>query len=275
MVGIENRYSLFYNVSMIETAVETAVKKFARFCAHVTFGIKRNKEMWHAITNTKGASRKLKQLRCEMNTNRLVRIGADGLRSGKITDFNEDFYAKMSHTFFQGIPISMIIKYFAPNENAREGKCFERSLLMFLCFDNALLVRGDSINIELTHGKGQGRHGWIEIGDDVYDPTTLWKYQKDLYYKMIKATNIEKMTYEEYTQQDERLQNLCAEVKSTTIADFQPNGRRRTQLLHRIPEIKTTPEYRNNPEFQKDLDDYLKLVQYPTQEQTVDNALEK
>ncbi len=260
---------------MVETAIETAVSKFARFCARVTVGIRRNKEMWHKVATTKGASQKLRQLRSEMNVNHLVRMEIDGFRSGKITDFDKDFYAMMSHTFFQGLPISMIIKYFAPDGNAQEGKCFERSLLMFLCFDNALLVRGDNKNIELAHGKGKGRHGWIEIGDDVYDPTLLSKFQKDFYYKMIKAKNIEKMTYEEFCQQDKKFRDLCTEVRATTIADFRPNGRRRSQLLDQIPEIKNTPEYRNNPEFQKDLDAYLKLVQYPTQEQIIDTALEK
>ena len=274
---------MFYNVLMkqiMDKMFGTAVKKLqdnklTHLYLETAIGLARTSEILHEVATAKGVSQKLRQLRIEMNNNRLFRIDYIGRLSGKITDFDEDFYAKLSHTYFCGLPISMTIKYFAPNASSEEGKCFERSLLMFLCFDNALLVRGDNKNIEIAHGKGLGRHGWIEIGDDVYDPTHLMKFQKDYYYEMIKATNVEKMTYEEFIQQDKELKDLCGDIKATTIADFQPNGRRRNQLLNLIPGIKANPVYNDNPEFQKELAEYLQLVQYPTQEQTVDCALQK
>ena len=52
-----------------------------------------------------------------------------GLSEGKIVPFDNEFYEKMSHTFFNCIPISMHIKYLKPT--ASPGKCYDRSLFIF------------------------------------------------------------------------------------------------------------------------------------------------
>ena len=38
--------------------------------------------------------------------------------------------------------------------------------------------------LEILHGNDHSGHGWIEIGNYVYDPTYLQKFDKNLYYEM-------------------------------------------------------------------------------------------
>lgn len=102
----------------------------------------------------------------------------------------------MSHTYFNCIPISMHIRYLKPL--TPPGKCYDRSLFMFFCFDDALLVRGYNKDLELSYGKKNAGHGWIEIGSYVYDPTLMMRFERDLYYKMYSPTNVHKVTKEDY-----------------------------------------------------------------------------
>ena len=70
-----------------------------------------------------------------------------GLLEGKIVPFDDEFYQGMNNTFFCSIPISMHIKYLRPVNGL--GKCFDRSLYMFLALDNAVLVRGNNKDLEV------------------------------------------------------------------------------------------------------------------------------
>ena len=71
-----------------------------------------------------------------------------------------------------------------------------------------------------------------------------------------------KYTRDEIYKLDKNTRKTCERMAATTIADFQPYGRRQIELFFRIQEVKTTPEYINNPEFQQELDKYLDAVQY-------------
>ena len=124
----------------------------------------------------------LDSLKKKLYFSKLKLLYSKGVAEGKIVPFDEDFYRSMSNTYFASIPVSMHIKYLRPKTGP--GKCYDRSLYMFFCFDDALLVRGDKLNLELLYGKDNAGHGWIEIGDYVYDPTMLMRFDKDLYYKM-------------------------------------------------------------------------------------------
>ena len=89
----------------------------------------------------------LSNLKRNLYFTRLNILYAKGLKEGSITFFDEEFYEKMSHTYFNTIPISMHIKHLKPL--LPPGKCYDRSLYMFLCFDDALLVRGEQKDLEL------------------------------------------------------------------------------------------------------------------------------
>ena len=54
-----------------------------------------------------------------------------GLDQKRILPFDEEFLEKLDHTFVNGLPVSVYIKYlFGP------GKCYDASLYMFYCFLN-------------------------------------------------------------------------------------------------------------------------------------------
>ena len=180
-----------------------------------------------------------------------------GLFEEKIVPFDDKFYERMSHTYFGCIPVSMHIKYLKPLDSP--GKCKERSLFMFCCFDDALLVRVNIKDLELRFGKEYAGHGWIEIGDYVYDPSLTLRFDKDLYYKIYNPSNIYKYTKKEYRETNKKYYDM---IKNTTISDFQPGGSKRTDLCTVIPLIRQIAEYSCDENFKKDLDEYLSLIQY-------------
>lgn len=182
----------------------------------------------------------------------------EGLSDGRIVPFDDEFYEKMSHVYFNCIPISMHIKYLNPS-GGRIGKCDDRSLLMFFCFDDALLVRGDIKSLELKYGKEKAWHYWIEMGNYVYDPTLLMRFDKDLYYKIYCPNNLVKSTKEDYQKTDEGYYNM---VRSVSVSDFQLGGSRRADLYVSIPLYKSYAEILPNQEFKRELDEYLTLIQY-------------
>ena len=180
-----------------------------------------------------------------------------GIKEGKIVPFDEEFYKKMSNKYIACIPISIRIKYLKPL--LPPGQCMDRSLYMFFCFDDALLVRADVKNLELAYGKEAAMHGWIEIGNYVYDPSLTLKFDKDLYYEIYSPTNIRKTNKEDYRKVNS---SFYDEVISTTIEDFQPGGRKRTDLCLSIPAVMEITELSNNEDFKKELNEYLEKIQY-------------
>ena len=180
-----------------------------------------------------------------------------GMEEEKIVPFDEEFYKSMSNKYIGCIPISIRIKYLKPI--LPPGQCIDRSLYMFFCFDDALLVRADVKDLELAYGKEDALHGWIEIGNYVYDPSLTLRFDKDLYYKIYFPTNIRKETKEDYKKVSS---SFYDEVMSTTIEDFQPGGRKRTDLCLTIPSIKEIAELSNNDDFKKEVNEYLELIQY-------------
>ena len=199
----------------------------------------------------------LDSLKKKLYFSKLQLLYSKGISEGKIVPFDEAFYRSMSNTYFASIPVSMHIKYLRPKTGP--GKCYDRSLYMFFCFDDALLVRGDKLNLELLYGKDNAGHGWIEIGDYVYDPTMLMRFDKDLYYKMFSPTNVSKATKEEYVSVNG---SFYDDIRSTTVSDFQPGGSKRFELCTTIPLVQGIADMSSDEVFKKDLDEYLSLIKY-------------
>ena len=206
-----------------------------------------------------GISKKLQRFRAELFLNKTNYLFAKGLQSGDIVPFDDNFYQQMSQTYINALPVSMDIKYLRPTLGP--GKCYDRSLRMFYCFENALLVRGDLKTLKLNAPKYDPGHGWIEMDGAVYDPTYLMKFNKDLYYKMFGVNNVAKCTLAEYCQEP-NCKAYYDEIKNTTLADYQPGGRKRWELLTTVPLVKGIAELSNNPAFQKELDAYLTSINY-------------
>lgn len=188
---------------------------------------------------------------------KMVLLFNKGLVEGKIVTFNEEFYKNMSHTYFNCIPISMHIKYLKPT--TPPGKCYDRSLLMFFCFDDALLVRANNKDLELRFGKELAGHGWIEIGNYVYDPSLMMRFEKDLYYKIYRPTDVHKISKEEYIKVNG---SYYDEVRNTTLEDFKLGGKKRTDLCVSIPLVLGIAEMSNDENFKRELDEYLTSIQY-------------
>ena len=187
-----------------------------------------------------------------------------GLMEKKIVPFDDEFYEKMSHTYFNGIPISMHIKYLKPLP-CMDGKCYDRSLFMFFCFPEAILCRGDIKNLELSYGKEKAGHGWIEMGDYVYDPTLLMRFEKELYYNIYMPFNVIKTTTEEYCLAPE-CKALYDDITKTTIQDLQTPGVKRINLIASIPTVQEMAEMSNNPDFVKELNEHLASINYDIQQ---------
>lgn len=200
-------------------------------------------------------------LKKEIYLNKLHISITKGINEGKIVPFDEEFYNKMNDVFINCIPVSIHIKYLKPI--IQPGRCYDRSLYMFFCFDDALLVRGDNKELELRFGKEHAGHGWIEIGDYVYDPTTLMRYEKDYYYQLYKLNNVQKISKEEYNEIND---NYYDEVRSVSIFDFSPNGSKRMDLLVSVPLIKEISEMSGNKQFQNEVASYLEKIEYDSQQ---------
>ena len=99
---------------------------------------------------------------------------------GKITEFDQEIYDKMDGVIVACLPVSLYIKY--SKYLFPEGTCYDRSLYMFLALDDALLVRGNNKDLEYNYGKNHAGHGWIEVGNYVYDPSLMLRFDKDTYY---------------------------------------------------------------------------------------------
>lgn len=182
----------------------------------------------------------------------------NGILKGQIQEFDEKFYERLSHTYFSGIPISFHIKYFFPKEE--EGRCYDRSLYMFLAIEEAILVRGSRKDLEYLYGKESSGHGWIEIGDYVYDPTSRMKFSKSLYYQIYEPSNVYKTTRKEYCSNEES-RKFLQNIVFTTLNDLKPGGRKRQDLLV-IPLIREVIRMKGETETLEKLDSYLEKIQY-------------
>lgn len=199
-------------------------------------------------------------LKKELYSIKMYSLLKKGIDNGSIVSFDDEFYEKMNHTYISCLPVSMHIKYLKPI--IEPGKCYDRSLYMFFCFENAVLVRGNIKYLELRYGKEQAGHGWIEMDGYCYDPSLLLKFKKENYYKIYKPYNVSKTTAEEYKNNCEFNKQVYEDILNTKLTDFQPNGRKRNDLCTIIPLIQEIAEKRVNTDLKKELDNYLKLIQY-------------
>lgn len=156
-----------------------------------------------------------------------------GLEDGSIEPFDDELYEKMNHTYISCLPVSIHMKYLKPTIG--HGKCYDRSLYMFFCFPDAVLVRGDNKDLELRFGKDNAGHGWIEMDGYCYDPTLLLKFKKEVYYEIYKPYNVTKTTVEEYKNCCDSNRQFYEDIVNTKLNDFQSNGSKKTDLCVIIP----------------------------------------
>lgn len=190
-------------------------------------------------------------------TNMLIK---EGLSKGNIVPFEKELYDRLNKIYFVGIPMSMYLKYLKPNNKLlKQG--LDRSLFITMGLKEATLARGNVKNLELEFGKEHALHGWVECGKWVYDPTTLLKFKKDLYYKIYEPTNISYSKPEEYTDD-----TWYQEIIHTALKDLKPNGKKREDLIISVPLIQGYANAINNRELSNELGKYLNKVSYKQKE---------
>ena len=84
----------------------------------------------------------LDEIKKKLFLERVKLLTLNGLVTGQIVPFDEEFYERLSHTYICGLPISFHIKYLAP-VLGQLGNCYDRSLYMFLALEESILVRED------------------------------------------------------------------------------------------------------------------------------------
>ena len=200
---------------------------------------------------------KLEEFKKKLYLNKLSCLFDKAYTRGLITEFDEEVYEKMDNTVIACLPVSLYIKY--SKYLFPEGTCYDRSLYMFLALDDALLVRGNNKDLEVRFGKGHGGHGWIEIGNYVYDPSLMLKFDKATYYKLYGCTDVRKTDKATYLAEHKEF------VDQNVITDFnelKPGGKRRLELGVLIMQVKALSTFVGDDNFTRELNEYLSFIEY-------------
>lgn len=178
-----------------------------------------------------------------------------GVKKGLIHPFEQDLYDRLSRVYFCGIPLSISLKYLKPT--SVPGKCYDRSLFITMGFTDAILVRGDQKDLALRYGQADAGHGWVEHDGWVYDPSSLLKIRKDLYYEMFSPNNVFYYKPEEYACSE-----MYKDITKITIDDLRPKGSKRLELCTTIPLIQGIADMSNNGDFINELNNHLNSIGY-------------
>lgn len=204
---------------------------------------------------------KLYNLKGKLYFMKLKLLFTKAIKEGKITRFDDDIFIKMSKTIIACIPVSFHIKY--ADYLIGKGTCYDRSLYMFLALDDAVLVRGSNKALEYNCGKENDGHGWVEIGNFVYDPSLMLKFDKDTYYSLYECSDVEKIDKSTYLKENK---NCIESSLSHDYNDFRPGGKRRTDLEAVVIQVNALCQMAGNEQFTKDFADYLSFVEYDVEQ---------
>ena len=199
----------------------------------------------------------LEELRKKLFFAKFRVLSAKASQEGKIMEFDDEIYEKMKNTIIACFPVSFYIKH--SKHMFPIGTCYDRSLYMFLALDDAILCRGNNKDLEYNYGKGHGGHGWIEIGDYVYDPSIMLKFDKETYYKLYGTTDLTRTDKDTYLREHK---DFVDNVVSTDFDEYRPGGKRRLDLGILVIQVQAIARMIDDQEFKKDLADYLVDIEY-------------
>lgn len=202
-------------------------------------------------------TKKLDSLKKKLYFTKFNILWNKAIKEGKITEFDEEIFKKMSNTIIACLPVSFYIKY--SKYLFAKGTCYERSLYMFLALEDALLVRGNNKDLEYNYGKGHEGHGWIEIGEFVYDPSLMLKFDKNTYYSLYGCSDVSKIDKKTYLLKQKEFVDFHV---SHNFDEFRPGGKRRLELGILVFQIKVLSQMLGDEQFIKDFNDYLTLIEY-------------
>lgn len=197
----------------------------------------------------------LKKVKKELYFLKMKLLISQGLNNGSIVPFEDVLYENLSKVYFNGYPLSLQIKYLKPT--IPPGQCEDRSWFITMAFEDALWVSGDVKDLELKYGKDGAWHFWVEHDGWVYDPSSLYKFKKELYYKIFMPTNVIVRTPDVYKKHE-----WYQSVVNTKIDDLRPGGKERCHLCVSIPLIQGIADVSGNKDFIDELDKHLKDIEY-------------
>ena len=200
---------------------------------------------------------KLYNLKGKLYFMKLKLLFTKAIKEGKITRFDEDIFTKMSNTIISCLPVSFYIKY--ADYLIGKGTCYDRSLCMFLALDDAILVRGSNKDLEYNFGKKNAGHGWVEVGNFVYDPSFMLKFDKDTYYSLYECSDVKKIDKSTYLENN---RDVIDTFVSHDYNDFRSGGKRRLDLDVIAIQIQALCQMVGDEKFTKEFEDYLSFVEY-------------
>ena len=183
---------------------------------------------------------------------------AQGFQNGQIGDFSELFYNVLEHTYLNGLPVSIYVKYLNKKQIS-EILALDKATCMFLCFENATLVYACSNYRNSVYRSNNNAHNWIEIGEYVYDPDTLCRYDKELYYEIYEPYDIKKFSLEEFCKDNKQ---SIDEIVTTHKEDYKSGGKYVHLLPKYVEAVKEIAVESKIGSFIGELDKYLIDIGY-------------
>lgn len=116
------------------------------------------------------------------------------IANGKFKKFDEAFYRQFDGMYYDALPLY----YYLRIENME--KCYRTSAILALALDQAdiHICRGDLKKQAIIENKKHFGHGWLEIGNTVYDTTWQIIADKDTYYKVFGVVTEENTGKKQY-----------------------------------------------------------------------------
>jgi len=113
---------------------------------------------------------------------------------GLLVEFDQEFYDIFNGMYYNGLPIYYYL------ENMSMGKCYDASAILALAMGKDCYVcRGELSNMTVIYDDGiEFGHGWVEMGDDVYDTTWKIRCSKKIYNQLFKPVDVSRRTYEKF-----------------------------------------------------------------------------
>lgn len=177
----------------------------------------------------------------------------------KVSPFDGEFNETLRNTYILGLPAYIRVYYIDDDINISNN--LDKSEYMFLCFDDALLVRGRLKSLTKKYGEGKDIHMWVERNGYVYDPITLQRFDKEAYYSIFEPYDITKVKMDEY-REDKKRDELYQEVRSATIDYYKKDGEFRLDLLDTMPLVEHLAADSTNISFKEDVRRFREEVGY-------------
>ena len=149
---------------------------------------------------------------------------------GKLIEFNQEFYDRFEDMYYNGLPIYYYL------EKMSMGKCYDASAILSLAMGKESYVcRGELANMTIIYDDEDGfGHGWVEVGDMVYDTTWKIMCSKKVYNQLFKPIDVSRRSHEQFFED-------CKEMSDWTIRSkkwYEENFSMSNLLIFQVEQIE-------------------------------------